>query len=104
MTQQTRVWTTSEILNTLTAHGDQFRAMGARRLGLFGSYRRGTPKPDSDMDFLITLERPSFDDYMNVKFLLEDLFGCEVDLVLEHTLKPRLRPAILSEVVYAEGI
>ncbi len=56
------------------------------------------------MDFLVTLERPSFDDYMNVKLLLEDLFGCEVDLVLEHTLKPRLRPAILNEVAYAEGI
>jgi predicted nucleotidyltransferase len=41
---------------------------------------------------------------MNVKFFLEDLFGRPVDLVLEETIKPRLRPQILSEVVYAAGL
>jgi len=37
-------------------------------IGLFGSYRRGTFTTNSDMDFLIVLERPSFDGYMDVKF------------------------------------
>lgn len=56
------------------------------------------------MDFLVVLERPSFDNYMDLKFFLEDLFSCKVDLVMEDTLKPRLRPYILEEVIYAQGL
>ena len=96
--------TPEAILAALNAHADRLRALGAVKIGLFGSYRRGTPRPGSDMDFLVTLARPSFDDYMSLKFFLEDLFACDVDLVLEGSVKPRLRPAILSEVVYAQGL
>jgi len=78
--------------------------MGARKLGLFGSYRHGTPTAESDMDFLIALARPSFDDYMTIKFFLEDLFGCPVDLVIESDLKPRLSKTILSEVLYPTAL
>ncbi|HEC34491.1 MAG TPA: nucleotidyltransferase [Chloroflexi bacterium] len=97
-------WTRREIMDLLTQHGDELRAMGVRKIGLFGSYRRGTPTADSDIDFLVTLEEPSFDGYMDVKFFLEDLFQCKVDLVLERTVKPRLRPYILAEVEYAPGL
>ncbi len=78
--------------------------MGVRRIGLFGSYRHNAPGPNSDMDFLVSLERLSFDDYMAVKLFLEDQYGCRVDLVLEDSIKPRLRPHILDEVVYATGL
>ncbi|HEC34002.1 MAG TPA: nucleotidyltransferase [Chloroflexi bacterium] len=97
-------WTARKILDTLARHRDELRAMGVRKIGLFGSYRRGTPTADSDIDFLVTLEEPSFDGYMDVKFFLEDLFQCKVDLVLERTVKPRLRPYILAEVEYAPGL
>lgn len=94
-------WTREEIMGLLDQYRDKLRAMGVRKIGLFGSYRRGTSTAGSDMDFLVTLEEPSFDSYMEVKFFLEDLFQCQVDLVLEKTLKPRLRPYILTEVEYA---
>jgi predicted nucleotidyltransferase len=95
--------TVSSILQTLEEHKDDLRRMGVLRIGLFGSYRRGTPRSSSDMDFVVALEKPTFDAYMDVKFYLEDLFGCPVDLVMEETIKPRLRPTILGEVVYAPG-
>ena len=97
-------WTAQRILDILAKHRDELRALGVRRIGLFGSYLRGNPAPGSDMDFLVTLEHSSFDAYMDVKFLLEDLFQCKVDLVLEKTLKPRLRPYVLAEVKYAPGL
>ena len=97
-------WTAQRILDALAEHRDELRAMGVRKIGLFGSYLRGNPAPGSDMDFLVTLEHFSFDAYMEVKFLLEDLFQREVDLVLEKTLKPRLRPHVLEEVEYAQGL
>src|SRR5581483_2514077 len=63
-----------EILKQVEQHREQLRALGVRTIGLFGSYRRGTPHAESDLDFLVTLDRPSFRDYMAVKIFLEDLF------------------------------
>jgi uncharacterized protein len=96
------VWTARQILDTLSGYRDELRAMGVRKIGLFGSYGRDTPGPDSDMDFVVTLERPSFDDYMAIKMFLEDHFGCRVDLVIEDSIKPRLRTRILGEAIYVQ--
>jgi hypothetical protein len=104
MSITTRQWTASEVLAELQRNQTWLRGLGVRAIGLFGSYRRGTPRPESDMDFLVDLEQPSFDSYMDLKFWLEDTFGCPVDLVLMDSIKPRLRPVILREVVYAEGL
>jgi predicted nucleotidyltransferase len=101
---ETHRWTAQEIMDILAQHRETLRTMGVRKLGLFGSYRRETPTATSDIDFLVVLERPSFDGYMDLKFFLEDLFQCKVDLVLERTLKPRLRPYILAEVDYVSGL
>lgn len=42
----------------------------------------------------------TFDNYMELKFYLEDLFGCKVDLVLKNALKGELKPYIFPEVIY----
>ena len=97
-------WTAQRILDVLAKHRDELRAMGILKIGIFGSYLRGNPTSGSDIDLLVTLDNSSFDAYMDVKFLLEDLFQCKVDLVLEKTLKPRLRPYVLAEVEYAPGL
>lgn len=74
-----------------------------RRIGVFGSFARGEEKEGSDIDFLIELEEKyeTFDNYMELKFFLEDLFGRKVDLVTVDALRPQLRDDILQEVVYA---
>ncbi len=92
------------ILGTIAAQGSELRRIGVRKLGLFGSFARGEPTPDSDLDFVVEFEHKSFDAYMDLKFLLEDLFGRPVDLVLADAIKDRLRSAILHEAVYAEGL
>jgi predicted nucleotidyltransferase len=96
-------WTASEILDTLHEHREKLYELGARKLGLFGSYVRGEQTPTSDIDILVTLARPSFNDYSDIKFYLEDLFNREVDLVTEGGLKEGIRPHVLHEVIYAEG-
>ena len=101
---RTSQWNTTQILKTLESHRSKLQGWGVRKLGLFGSYRRGTARPESDMDFLVEFESPSFDAYMDTKFFLEDLFQCKIDLVIESNLKPRLRPYILNEVVYVSGL
>ncbi len=76
-------FTAGKILRLLEQHHSELAYFGVQKIGLFGSYRRGDPTGESDMDFLVVLDKPSFDSYMGVKIFLEDLFGCKVDLVLE---------------------
>lgn len=93
-------WTAEEILDVLSKNREKLQKMGVRKLGLFGSYIRNEQNQESDMDFLVVLDQYGFDDYMDVKFFLEDLFERHVDLVVEDTIKPRLRPYILNEVIW----
>ena len=96
--------TRKDVLRRLQGHQQVMRRLGVRRLGLFGSAARGESRPDSDLDFLVELERNSFDAYMDLKFFLEDLFQCRVDLGLADTVKPRLREVILKETAYGPGL
>jgi predicted nucleotidyltransferase len=93
-----------EILKILEENRDVIRSYGVRRLGLFGSCARGECNEASDLDFVVELEKKSFDVYMDLKTFLEELFGCQVDLVLAETVKPRLRSAILGEAVHVAGL
>lgn len=92
-----------EVLRVLRAHREELRRLGVRRLGLFGSHLHGTAGEDSDIDLLVTLAKPSFDDYMDTKFLLEDIFGKKVDLVTDGALKKALRH-VREEAAYVEGL
>ena len=78
-----------DILNLLQSHREDLRRFGTRRLALFGSAVRGEAERASDLDFLVELDNKTFDAYMGLKIFLEDLFECEVDLVLADAIKPR---------------
>jgi predicted nucleotidyltransferase len=91
-------------INTLRAHEAEIRErFGVRRIGIFGSFARGEEREGSDMDVLVEFEggRKTFDNYMDLKYFLQDLFGRSVDLVTVQALKPQLKEDILQEVVYA---
>ncbi len=77
------------------------RDYGVNRIGLFGSTARGQHSASSDIDIIVEMSSPTFDRYMDLKFELEDRFGAPVDLVLMDNLKPRLRPTVEREAVYA---
>ena len=79
------------------------KRFGVAKIGIFGSFVRGEQRPESDVDVLVTFRKgeKTFDHYMDCKFYLEDLFGRKVDLVMKGTIKKRLKPYILGEVVYA---
>ena len=94
--------TGSEILGFLKDHRtDLEKRFSVRRIGLFGSVLHERAGEGSDVDILVELGEPTFDHYMDLKFYLEEQLGMTVDLVLADTLKPRLKPIIAREVVYA---
>ena len=93
-----------DAVSTLKVHEKFIRQkFGVKRIGIFGSFARGEEREDSDLDVLVVFEegQKTFDNYMDLKFYLEDLFGREVDLVTEKALKPQLKDIIMKDVVYA---
>ena len=73
------------------------------KIGIFGSFARGEAKESSDVDVLVEFEKgyKTFDNFMELKFYLEDLFARKIDLVTVEALRPQLKEDILREVSYA---
>lgn len=94
--------TKDEILGFLSHHREILaERYSVRRIGLFGSFRHEAANAQSDIDLLVELDHPTFDHYMDLKFFLEDHFQRSVDLVLVDSVKPRLKPLLSREVIYA---
>ena len=93
---------TTEILTQLQKNLPRIKAFGVKRTRLFGSYASGHQTSRSDIDILVEFEKgqKSFDHYMDLKFFLEDLFRCKVDLVIAESIKPDLQENILRSVKY----
>ena len=88
------------IKQALVDNQETLRKYGVKRIGLFGSYVRGTATALSDIDFLVELEKVTFDDYMGLALFLEELFKKEVDLVTLTSIKPGFKPYIEKEIEY----
>ncbi len=98
--------TSTEIMKKLQGNRSRIKGYGVKKIGLFGSYARGEEKKESDVDILVQFEKgkKNFDNYMDLKLFLEDLFGSKVDLVISEAVKPDLKTSILGSVRYAPGI
>jgi len=95
-------WDAERILKFLEDHRDELRAMGVRKLGLFGSVARGEHTPNSDVDVLLSLDQWTWNKWCRVWDFLEDNLGVKVDLVPEEDLRPELRQSVFSEARYAQ--
>ena len=75
---------------------------GVIEIAIFGSYARGEQRKDSDIDIIVDFKEgwKTFDNYMNLKFYLEELFGKKVDLVIKSAINPRIKPFIIEEAIY----
>lgn len=74
-----------------------------RKIGIFGSFARNEENDASDIDILVEFDPgfKTFDNYMELKYFIEDVFERSVDLVTVAALKPQLKENILREVIYA---
>lgn len=70
-----------EIIEILKAHHNILKKYKVKRIGLFGSYVKEKQKEQSDIDFLVEFDKPNFDNFMDLAFYLEDLFGRKVDIL-----------------------
>src|SRR5512136_1967304 len=91
------------IMVLLKEHRDILRKYKVKRIGLFGSYVRGEQKRQSDIDFLVEFEEPTFDNFMDLAFYFEGLFGKRIELITNGSLSPYIRPYVETEVRWYEA-
>ena len=90
----------NKILRVLEQHKPELQKLSVEKIGLFGSYLKKKHTQSSDLDFIVVFKDLTYDNYIELKFLLEKLFRRRVDLVIEQDLKPALA-YVKEEALYA---
>lgn len=69
-------------------------------LEIFGSYVRHEQRKNSDLDILVTFNKPpSLFKFVRLENHLTDILGVRVDLVMKDSLKPAIGKNVLREAV-----
>ena len=96
-------YSASEILEILKSHRNLLREYKVNRIGLFGSHSRNEPNNISDIDLLVDFEEKTFDNFIELAFELEEIFGRKIDLVTETGISPYFLPYIRNEIKWYEA-
>ncbi|RKZ25167.1 nucleotidyltransferase [bacterium] len=91
-----------ELLKLLEKHMEEFKKFGVKNLGIFGSFAKGSPGDNSDVDILVEFQpgKKTFMNFMHLAFYLEELLERKVELVTPESLSPYLKPYIMKEVIF----
>jgi uncharacterized protein len=95
--------TLDEIMKALSDEKKLFQQMGISRVGIFGSFVKGTSKEDSDVDILIEIDNDSslsLFSLIDLEQKLSDKFKRKADICISRDIKPFIREKIISEVRY----
>ena len=89
-----------DVLLMVRSQQAALEAMGVKSLRLFGSVARDRANPDSDVDFLVEFANPTgFFQLFQVKYYLENLLDCPVDLGTAEALREHLRKPVMKETI-----
>jgi len=91
-----------EVIDILKMKQKEIESLGVYNIGLFGSFARQENKPESDIDLIIDLDasRKSFDNFMNISMLLEDILNKKVDLLTRESIDTDFYNSIKNDIVY----
>lgn len=89
-----------DILWKLKTEQEALKQLGVKSLYLFGSVARNEATQNSDVDFLVELERPAgFFKFFRVERFLEKELGCSVDLGTEESLREHCRATVFKDLI-----
>ncbi|MCF8275672.1 MAG: nucleotidyltransferase family protein [Flavobacteriales bacterium] len=75
------------------------KEFGVNEIGVFGSFSNETASDSSDIDILVSLDKPIGWKFFGLEIFLEQTFGRKIDLVTKTALKEQLRTQILETVI-----
>ena len=92
-------------LAILQDHLGEIQGLGARRVGVFGSFARGDAREDSDVDIYVEFEdaKRTYDNFFALHELLENFMGRRVEIITDKALTESKARLILPTIRYASG-
>ncbi|MCC6501288.1 MAG: nucleotidyltransferase family protein [Anaerolineales bacterium] len=87
------------VVKVLKSKRAAYKRYGVKSLALFGSAARNRLNKNSDVDILVQFKKPTWANYIGLKFYLEDLLGREVDLVTPKGLRPAIRSSVERDLL-----
>lgn len=99
---ETAILEKKDILQKLQQLRSEFIKFGVKRIGLFGSFVSNSQTRNSDIDILVEFDqgKKTFDNFMQLSFVLDEALPYPVELVTKESLSPYIAPKILQEVEY----
>ena len=91
-----------DIIQQIQSKASSIKALGAERLGLFGSFARGEQKETSDIDVVVEF-RPGMKTYSNLfdmAELLEKLLQKKVDLLTWEGMAGFVQSEVQKDIEY----
>ena len=99
--------TREKITNILSEKSEYLADVyGVKKIGLFGSYAKGTYTETSDIDIIVEFETPLGFKFMDFADYLEELLGKPVDVLtlggLQGIRNPYVAQSIRESIVYVQ--
>jgi len=90
------------IFKLILLNKEKITDYGTLRLGLFGSFVRNEQNDTSDVDIVVEFlpGRKTYDNFINLVYFLENLFGRKVELLTPESISPYIKPYIEREIEY----
>ena len=94
--------TKNMILAFFVEHKDELREKYSLvKIGLFGSYAKGSATPESDIDIYAEFEDKKFRNIAGAWNYFEEAFGTKIDLLYPHkNMRDSLKQSIEQDVIY----
>jgi len=97
--------TKEDIKRVLLSNKKILKRYKVSKIGIFGSFATGRTKKKSDVDLLVEFEDMiDLFDFVHLNDEIQQILKSKVDLVTPDTIKPYIKPKILKEVEWVEGI
>jgi predicted nucleotidyltransferase len=97
--------TKEDIKRILLSNKKILKRYKVSKIGIFGSFATGRTKKKSDVDLLVEFEDMiDVFDFVHLNDEIQQILKNKVDLVTPDTIKPYIKPRILKEVEWVEGL
>ena len=97
--------TKEDIKRVLIKNKRLLKKYKVNKIGIFGSYATDKMKKRSDVDLLVDFDETiDLFDYVHLSDEIQQMLKAKVDLSTPDAIKPYIKPKILREVEWIEGL
>ncbi|WP_187647918.1 nucleotidyltransferase family protein [Nitrosophilus labii] len=92
----------NRVLKIIKDNKKELSKFGVIKIGIFGSFAKGTFTTNSDIDILVEIEKSkkTLHNFLEIKRFLEKKLQKKIDLTTPEALKKYIKKEILETVLY----